>query len=228
MNRSVFVALVRKDLADYRGFMALGLLCGLISLFIIPAGPGDGVKSGINIGFLLYVSSVVALGMFIVMFGILREWQDKSALFLLSLPISPGHYFAAKMTAAMLAFVLPWLLLGGTAVALTLVSGAAPDGAIAGLVAMMCFFLAHFSVVLSAVLLTRTERWAIALVVVTNVAMPVALSLLFALPGMTEYARSNTIIWSDSVRYVMASSLLVAVLAPLLALAILMRKKTLL
>lgn len=227
MNRSAFTALLRKDLLQYRWFMLLGTLCGLISLMLIRLGPGDGVKTGVNIGFLLYISSVIALSMFIVMFGILREWQEKSALFLLSLPISPSHYFAAKLCAAMLAFVLPWLLLGATAVALTLASRSAPDGAIPGLVAMMCFFLAHFAVVLSAVLVTRTERWAIALVVLTNVAMPVLLSMLFALPGMTEHARSNALIWSDSVRWIVVLSLMVSVLTPILAMAVLMRKKTL-
>lgn len=227
MKNSSVNVLIRKDLSQYRWFMVLGTLCGLISLVLIRFGPGDGVKTGVNIGFLLYISSVVAMGMFIVMFGILREWQEKSALFLLSLPISPGQYFAAKLVAALIAFVLPWLVLGSAAVLLTLAVDRAPDGAIPGLVAMMCFFLAHFAVVLSAVLITRTERWAIALVVLTNVAMPVMLSVLFALPGMTGHARSNVVIWSVSVQWVVMLSLVVSVLAPSLALAVLMRKKTL-
>lgn len=227
MNQTLFAVLVRKDLRHYRLFMVLGVLCGLISLMLIRFGPGDGVKTGINIGFLLYVSSVVALGMFIVMFGVLKEWQERSALFFLSLPITPGHYFAAKLSAAMLAFVSPWLLLGGAAVGLTLASPTAPDGGIPGLVAMMCFFLGHFAVVLSAVLVTRSESWAIATVVLTNIAMPIALSLLFNLPGMSENARAETVIWSNSALWVITLSLLGSVLAPSLAMWLLMRKKTL-
>ena len=227
MNQTVFSALVHKDLRQYRLFMVLGVLAGLTSLMLIRFGPGDGVRSGINIGFLLYVSAVVALGMFIVMFGVLKEWQEKSALFFLSLPISAGQYFAAKLCAAMLAFGLPWLLLGGMAVALNLASHRAPDGAIPGLVALMCFFLAHFSVVLSAVLITRTERFAISAVVLTNIAMPVAISLLFSLPGFSDHARSNSVIWSSSSLWVVGLSLMVSVLAPSLAMGLLMRKKTL-
>ena len=55
--------------------------------------------------------TIIAYGIFIAMLAILKERQDRSQLFVLSLPVSPAQYSRAKVWAALIAFFAPWSLL---------------------------------------------------------------------------------------------------------------------
>ena len=85
MNTSVFARLVAKDLYLYRWFALFGTLAGLATLPLMGAGSGMIVTLGV-IGF---ITNIIVTGVFIVMFGLFKERQEKSLLFVLSLPVSP-------------------------------------------------------------------------------------------------------------------------------------------
>ena len=57
------------------------------------------------------LTSIVALGVFIAIYGIMTERKEKVALFVLSLPISTTQYTAAKVVSSLIAFLGPWALL---------------------------------------------------------------------------------------------------------------------
>ena len=157
MNRSISGRLIAKDLYLYRWLIIAAVLIGTAALPLMRLGPGDGVRSGVNLGMILFITNVIVLGIFIVMYGVLKERQDKTSLFILSLPVSPMQYTTAKVGAALLAFLAPWLLLTGGTIALILLSDTAPDGGIPSFAAMMTFFLCNFCVLLALVLVTTSE-----------------------------------------------------------------------
>lgn len=185
MNGSIFRRLVAKDLYFYRWMIALGLAAGVASLVLSALSPGDGVDSGPNLGFLLFMTTIIAYGIFLAMLGILKERQEKSQLFVLSLPISPAQYAIAKVLAALIAFLLPWTLLTVGVVAATVLTDA-PDGTLPGFVAIMLLFLADFCALLALIAITQSERWAIAGILLTNVAVTVFLTRLGRLAGPAE------------------------------------------
>ena len=67
------------------------------------------MHTGLNIGILLFMTTVIAFGVFLPMLGILKERLDRSQLFVLSLPMSAGAVLVAKVRAALIAFLVPWL-----------------------------------------------------------------------------------------------------------------------
>ncbi len=95
------------------------------------------------------LTSIVALGVFIAIYGILTERKEKTLLFVLSLPISTTQYTAAKVASSLIAFLIPWLVLTVTIVVLTLTLEASLDGRLPFTITMMFFFLANFCVLVA-------------------------------------------------------------------------------
>ena len=85
MSNSMVWRLIRKDLYLYRWLIGSSLVVGGVSLFI--PGLSDAALAT-NVGLILLLTSVVALGIFVAIYGILTERKEKSLLFVLSLPIS--------------------------------------------------------------------------------------------------------------------------------------------
>src|SRR5262245_1361248 len=111
MKRSIVSRLIAKDLYLYRWLIVGALIAGMASLFISRYSGGDNVTTGLNVGILMFMSTVIAFGIAISMIGILKERQDKSQLFVLSLPVSTRQYSIAKVGAALIAFLVPWFVL---------------------------------------------------------------------------------------------------------------------
>ena len=136
-----------------------------------------------TIGFILLLTSIVALGVFIAIYGIMTERKEKSLLFVLSLPISTTQYTAAKVASSLIAFLIPWLVLTVTIVVLTLALDEPLDGRLPFTVTMMFFFLANFCVLIAVLLISGTEVWAVVGVVFTNVLVSVYLTTVQQLAG---------------------------------------------
>ena len=183
MNRSVFSRLVAKDLYLYRWMIAGALVASVGSLVVASVSAGDGVTTGLNLGMLLYITTIIAFGIFVSMAGILKEHQDQSRLFVLSLPISAAQYSAAKVCSAVIAFLGPWLLLTVGGVVATALSGR-PSGAMPYFVVMMTFLLLNFCLLLAIVVITLSESWAIAGILMTNVSVTAFFANVGSLPGV--------------------------------------------
>jgi hypothetical protein len=220
MSDSMVWRLIRKDLYLYRWLIGGSLALGLASLFIA----GVNAMSG-TLGFILLVTSIVALGVFIAIYGIMTERKDKSLLFVLSLPISTTQYTAAKVASSLIAFLIPWLVLTVTTVVLTVALDAPLDGRLPFTVAMMLFFLADFCVLIAVLLISGSEAWAVAGIVFTNVLVSVYVSTVQRLPGIREHLEGPIAVWSPTIWTILGLEAAVIVLSLGLTLFIHSRKK---
>jgi len=210
--------LIVKDLYLYRGIVVLATVVGLASLVI-----GVDRQEGWNIGAILFVTSLVALGIFIGMYGILRERQERSLLFVLSLPISPTQYAAAKIVSALASFLAPWLTILLTTLVLLRMDdglGRAPQ-----ILAMMGFFLADFCVLLALFMATASEKWAVAGILLTNMSVSVYFMMVNSLPGIADYLGGAFPVWTPTVLTVIATEAAVSIISIALAFYLPSRKK---
>jgi hypothetical protein len=220
MNRSIVWRLIAKDLYLYRWLIAASLLAGFLAL------PFSGIGSATRvIGLILFMTSIIALGIFIAMYGVLTERQSKSLLFVLSLPLSPAQYTLAKVAASLIAFLIPWLALGATAVGLAVAFDPPPDGTIPFTVAMMLFFFANFSVLLALLLITRSEYWAIAGILLTNFGVAAYMNIVSQLPGIAAHAEGPVPVWGATVLTVIAVEAAVVAISLGLAFLVQARRK---
>lgn len=225
MIASITGRLIAKDLYFNRWLVIAAVLVGLVSVPLMQLGPGDSTDSGVNIGFIVFITAIMALGIFIVMYGFLKERQEKSILFVLSLPVTAMQYTLAKVISALIAFLVPWAILTAGMICLIAAVESSPDGAIPAFLAMMTFFLGNFCVLLALIMATLSERWAIAGILITNTFVPVFLGLFFGLPGVEAYQEQELVTWSPAVLTVIGVSLAVALLSLGLALYYQSRKR---
>ena len=202
-RRSLVGRLIVKDLRLYRGQMAGAVVAGVASLALSKLVPGDMVRTGLNVGFLLFMTTVVTFGVLVPMLGILKERQERTQLFVLSLPVSPGEYTAAKVLAALAAFLAPWILLTAGVAAATWASGE-PRGFLPFFVAMMTFFLANFCTLMAVVVISQSELWSVGAILVTNVSVPIFLASVSRLPGVGGHDREAAATWSPAILTVLA------------------------
>lgn len=217
MSQSMVWRLIVKDLYLYREIVVLATVGGLASIVI-----GVDRDEGWNIGAILFVTSLVALGIFIGMYGILRERQEKSLLFVLSLPISPMQYAAAKIVSALASFLAPWLIiLLTTFVLLSIADGL---GRVPQILAMMGFFLANFCVLLALLMVTASEKWAVAGIFLTNMSVSVYFMMVNSLRGIGDLTGAVPV-WTPTVLAVIATEAAVSIVAIALAFYLPSRKK---
>ena len=226
MNRSIVGRLVAKDLYLYRWLMVTALLAGVVSLVISSVSPGDNVATGLNPGVVLFMTTIIAFGIFISMLGILKERQDGSQLFVLSLPVSPGEYAIAKVWAALAAFLVPWMLLTAGVILATLVTGA-PRGGLPAFVLMMRYFLANFCLLMAIIVITMSELWSIVGILATNIVLTLFLMNLGRLPGIAGHSQDAAATWAPAATRIMAIELAVAALSLVLAIQLPSRRKDL-
>jgi hypothetical protein len=200
--RSVLVRLIAKDLYLHRWLIAGTVAAGVATLALTGRG-GAGSDGGLDLGFLLYLTTLITFGILVPMLGILKERQDSSRLFVLSLPVSPAGYAVAKVVSAFAIFLVPWLALTGGVVALTLATDR-PDGALPFFVAMMGFLFGNFATLTALVATAKSELWAIAGILVTNVSVTPFLIHLGKLPGVAGRTRDAVATWSPEILSLLA------------------------
>jgi ABC-2 type transport system permease protein len=220
MSNSIMWRLIRKDLYLYRWLIGGALVAGLASLVI--TGLNDMSRT---IGFILLLTSIVALGVFIAIYGIMTERKEKTLLFVLSLPISTTQYTVAKVASSLIAFLIPWLVLTVTMVVLTVTIDQALDGRLPFTITMMFFFLANYCVLIAVLLISGTEVWAVVGIVFTNVLVSVYLTTVQRLPGIGEHVDGPIAVWSPTIFTILGLEAAVIVLSLGLTFFIQSRKK---
>jgi hypothetical protein len=205
MNASMIRRLVTKDLYLYRWFIVGATLAGLASLFV----------SGLHgmTGLILFMTTIVALGIFIAMYGILVERKEKTLLFVLSLPVTPLQYATAKVFAALIAFLVPVLVLAAAALSYNVAFDPPLNGEIPFTVVTLGLFLANFCFLVALLLVSGAEFWAVAGVVLTNLTVPLFMNVVVGLPGIREYIQGPVAVWSPTIFAILGTEATVAVLS---------------
>jgi ABC-2 type transport system permease protein len=217
MNRSIVTRLIAKDLYLYRWFIVGATIAGLASLFV----------SGLHgmTGLIFFMTTIVALGIFIAMYGILVERKERTLLFVLSLPVTPLQYTAAKVIAALVAFLVPVLVLASAALSLNVAFDPPPNGEIPVTVAMLGLFIANFCFLVALLIITGAEFWAVAGIVATNLTIPLFMNAVYRLPGIAEHVQGPVAVFSPTIFTILSAEAAVAVLSLGLAFYIQSRRK---
>lgn len=209
--------LIAKELYVNRWPMAAAAAATALSAFACSFGP-----MAFNIGALGWLTAVIACGVMLAIYGVMNERKEQSLQFVLSLPLSIGQYVFAKSAGLLLGYGLPWLVATGSAVALVLLSPTVGDGMLPFVLLLCGFMLANFAVVLCAALHARSEAAISAAIILTNMSVSLFLFVVGAQPGIRDHMSAPAPVWNGtffSVLAVEAVVLLLAVVLPLLTVA---------
>jgi ABC-type transport system involved in multi-copper enzyme maturation permease subunit len=213
--------LIAKELYVNRWFIAGGSFAAILSLLIA----GSAGKVGFNIGALSWLTTIVAFGVMLGIYGVVNERKEQTLQYVLSLPISTGDYVRAKLFGLLLAFLVMWLVSTGSAAALVLLMPEVPDGLLP-YVLLLCFFmLANFSLVLCGALHARSEAMVTATIIITNMGVSIFMFTVGLMPSLRDHMFGATPVWNATFFNVLFVELIVLVIAVTLPLATAARRR---
>jgi len=212
--------LIAKELYLYRWLLVGVTGAGLASLLTASSG-----EFGFNIGFLVWLTAIIALGVMLALFGVSSERKERSLLFILSLPLSPGDYVRAKLLGLLACFLLPWAALSAGAVGLVLVMPGIADGLLPYTVLLCVFLLMNFAVVLCAVLHVSSEAGMGGVIVLTNMSVSLFMMGIGRIPELGAHMGKPDAVWNTPFWLLLAAELAITLIALALPLVFAARRR---
>lgn len=212
--------LIAKEFHVNRWFMAGAIVAGAASAFIASFG-----RIGFNMGSIAWFTTVIALGVMLSIYGVAHERKENSLQFVLSLPLSSADYVRAKIAGLTLCFGLPWLVAGAAAASLVLFDPDVPDGMLPYTILVSVYLLVNFAVVLCSALHVTSEGATAAVIVLTNMSVSLFLFLLVSLPGIAEHMQGAVPVWHATFWLVLATEILMLIIALTLPLMFAARRR---
>lgn len=212
--------LVAKEVHQYRGLMAAAAAAGLAGLPVAASG-----EAGFNVGFLVWLTATIALGVLLALFGVANERKERAQLFVMSLPLTPGDYVRAKLLGLLLCFLLPWVALSAGALGLVAALDGIPDGLLPYGVLLCVYMLLNFSVVLCAVLHVQSEAGMVGVIILTNMGVTLFMMGIGRVPELGAHMLKAEPVWNATFWLALALELGALALALALPLFVAARRR---
>lgn len=191
---SMIRRLVFKDWYFMRWAIASYLALGGLALFLVANG-GEG---SFYAGCILLFTVLISLGIHLAMLTVVEERAQQTLPFVMSLPISARDYTIAKVLANLLIFFVPWatMLIG----ALGVIAGrtAIEDGLIPYTAIILTWTLVGYTLILAVALVSESQVWAIAAMVITNLAFQAVLYGVSHVPSIAATMKGDVAVWSPA------------------------------
>jgi ABC-2 type transport system permease protein len=212
--------LIAKEFHVNRWLIVGAAVAALLSVVIATFG-----RMTFNIGALVWLTTIIALGVMLAIYGIMNERKENSLQFVLSLPLSVRDYVAAKLVGLLLSFLGPWLVASLGAVALVLLDPDVPDGLLPYTLLLCAFLLMNFGLVLCGTLHARSDSAVSVVIVITNMLVSVYMFTIGASEGLQKYMYGATPVWNRTFFTVLTVEIVVLVIACTLPLATAARRR---
>ena len=204
-NLPAIRALVVKDWQLFEKQLAAYVAAGILALALI----GHAQKWSFYLGSLLLIIILVAVACFAISTSVLNERKEKTLAFVMSLPVSPLDFYLAKLAANFVTFGVPFLLLGGGALAVTLFTPV-PDG----LVTLVALLLGHqllaYCVALTVALQVESEGWNIFAMIGSSALINPFMAGISQIPEIQRHWATNEVVWSWQALSILAAQLVLS------------------
>lgn len=211
--------LIAKELFVNRWFIAGGMFSGIVSVLIATLG-----RAGFNVGALMWMTTIIAMGVMLAIYGVMNERKEQSLQFVLGLPLSIAEYVRAKLVGLLLCYLIPWAVSSVAAIVLIVTTGV-PDGLLPYTVLLCVFLLTNFALVLCGVLHAKTESVVAGAVVVTNMFVSLYMFVIASVPGLGDHMQDPVPAWNRAVFTILAIELCMLAVALVLPLLVAARRR---
>jgi len=218
MNRALVGRLILKDWYLSRLTLALVAAGGSVSIGVVYVGGSLGF-----IGLLTSLMTTIFLSILLPTTTIVNERKNHNLAFVMSLPISPMEYTAAKVLGNLSAFLVLWAIIAISVI--VTIARAGPFGGVIPLATMAALSpFVTFCLLTAVSIVVESEMWAMITMGASNCAYSFWF-LLFRIPGFSENMKSPVPIWSRPVLLILAGQITVIVAALVLTFYLQSRKR---
>jgi ABC-2 type transport system permease protein len=201
MNFEMVKRLILKDWYLQRLPILLSLLGGTAAMAILLFGG----KAGFMLGLILLITVLVTISAMLTINLTVLERREQTLPFVMSLPISYREYTAAKLLGVLVIFLIPWSLFMAASFSVLVFSPTKSQGLIPYLAIMGTEILVSTCLITATGLITESQGWAIAAMMVGNVALNGVGYLVAHLDGVSRYMFGPVARWTPT-----SSGLLIA------------------
>jgi hypothetical protein len=186
--------LIARELYMHRWMTAGSVIAGLAGLALVARGG----HMNFNVGFLIWLTTIVAFGVVVAMFGIASERKERVMNWVLTLPIAHGDYVRIKVVALLLCFILPWTVLCAAAIGLVAALPALPDGLLPMAVLLSVFMLVNYSFVVCSALHVHSEGPMTLVIIVHNIAITLFMFAVGAIGDISRHMQGPVAVWNSA------------------------------
>lgn len=212
--------LIAKELYVHRRLLAGAAVAAVAAMAIAPLG-----RTGFNVGALTWLTTIIAVGLMLAIYGVANERKERSLELVLSLPLAPRDYVRAKLLGLTSCFLGPWLVASAAALLLVIGSDQVPSGMAPFTVLLCGYLLTNFALVLAGALHARSEAAMTALVIATNMGVTLFLFLVGGIDGIRRHLDGPVAVWTPEFWIVLAAELAVLAIALTLPLVFAARRR---
>ncbi|HTV80181.1 MAG TPA: ABC-2 transporter permease [Steroidobacteraceae bacterium] len=221
MSTSVLGRLILKDFYLAWPVIAGSMVLGFAMLGLALFGGG---QVTFYVGSVSFICVLILLNVFLVSSTVAQEKKDRVILFVLSLPVSTTQYALTKLASSLLAFVIPFVMLGAAAL-LMIGLTAIPHGLIPLTVAVMMYVYLYFCIFLAVALAADSAVWNTVVIICGNVMLNFLIAWLLNRPAVGATAKGPVAVWSSEIIATLAVEFIGSVVALAAALLAILRKK---
>jgi len=186
--------LIERELHMHRWMIGASILAGLAGLAFVARGG----SINFNVGFLIWLTTIVAFGVVVAMFGIASERKERVMNWVLSLPVAHGDYVRIKVVALLLCFCVVWITLSAAAIGLILAQPGLPDGLLPFAVLLCVFMLGNYSFVVCSALHVHSEGPMTIVIVVHNIAITLFMFAVAAIGDISSHMQGPVAVWNPA------------------------------
>ncbi len=155
-----------------------------------------GGEAMFNVGTILIITLLIALGMHVVMATVVGERMEHTLPFVMSLPVSIAQYTLAKIVANGSLFLSGWLLLSVGVSSVILLRAGVPHGLFVFSTIMLLYMLASYTVLLAVAIITESMAWTIVTVIIGNLCLNFLMMGMSQVPSIKDATTSAHVTWS--------------------------------
>jgi ABC-2 type transport system permease protein len=186
--------LIARELYMHRWMIGGSIVAGVAGLAVVARGG----PINFNVGFLIWLTTIVAFGVVVAMFGIASERKERVMNWVLSLPVAHGDYVRIKVVALLLCFIAVWATLSAAAIGLVVAQPTVPDGLLPFAVLLCIFMLGNFSFVVCSALHLHSEGPMTIVIVVHNIAITLFMFVVAAIGDISSHMQGPTAVWNSA------------------------------
>lgn len=178
-----------------------------------------------NAGVVMLMSIIIVVGAQLIIGLVIGERKDQTLAFMLSLPVSPMQFSAAKLLVTVGVYLLAWAIVLAAALVTIQLKSTIPGGLMPFAVIIMCWLLIGYLMVLGTAIMTESEGWTIVSMTIVNVSVSIVIFAVASIEGIGQHIWADDPVWNASALSLMGVSAAVVILL-VLTIGLIQSRKT--
>ncbi|GGA80691.1 hypothetical protein GCM10011521_18760 [Arenimonas soli] len=205
LNIPVIRLLVAKDWQLFQKQLAIYVLAGVVALCFL----GLAKPWAFYVGSLMLIIVMVSVACFSISTSLMVERKEKTLAFVMSLPVSPLDFTAAKLAGNIITFGVPFALMVLGTLAVVLFTQL-PDGLFVYSLLVFAYILFAFSISLAVAMSVESEGWGTFAMIGTMVLINPYLMALSMVPAIKDRIGEDALVWTTPALAILAALVLLS------------------